>query len=936
MTKASKYLFFDRFDSKLAKEWDYRPDHSTLEVLNGQCWISGGKPALLYQAGKPEWRDYKVEAEVFLSRIAKTGFVGISGRVSNDLKYGFRFGFCGDGRVILEKNVDGWISLASRDWSVEKQRWCMLALEMKGNHLKAYIDGKVVFELRDQDTTYRTIPYGGIGIDIRYAMASIRRISAEGQEVPIAAREVLVFKDNLSLVPGETAQLTAVVYPGEATDRSVTWRSSNPQIATVSADGLVTAVEVGVVEISAVSSSAPSLIDVCHVTVHKNSDCFYYVSPEGTIGGRGTVDAPFATIQEAQQEIRQRKAADGLPIGGVTVYLRGGDYRLTKSLEFTEEDSGELGREVVYRAYPHEEVRLLGSVAANPSLFHKVEDPAVISRLRPEAVEHVLVMDLKAQGITEYGQLETRGMGQDMKPMQMELTIADESYELAKYPNQGFNHVGKVLDGRKEPGAVFCYTDDRAENWTQAEDLWLYGYLENAYSDYYVGVSKVDTENKTFTLRHGTPRGVTEAPPFGGKHNKYCAYNLLEEIDLPGEYYIDRTRGLLYVWPRREITPNTRVELSVLSDPLLVIEGCRNVRFQSLIFENSRGMGVYEENCENLLFDSCVFRNLGMVAVDMGRGCAYRWQEQNKPAESLTRSRMIGNIKGYLWFHPDAQLYPGRNIGVLNCEMYDLGAGGVILNGGDRKTLQHGKNYVENCDIHHVNRIEKAYRGGVRMLGMGNLAMHNRFMYAEHMTIDLMGNDNLVEYNEIGYSTTACGDMGTIYHGVDPTYFGNVIRRNHIHDTGTGGHVLDIYNDGRGNGLTIEENVMGNIRTCWEGRSIFINGGQFNTTKGNRWYNTPLAYEYPPRWNNGQEFKEEVANDCTNWMIKMDINGPLWKKKYPNLSLLANVYRDLDYSPLNNVYMDTREYATLEELMSAPCFDAAIFQKMGRYKTTEK
>lgn len=934
-------LWEDDFQKGLNSRWEIRPKKAVVRIGKEGCRLSGEKAGLYICPGKPEWRDYTVEAEITIEALKEGGFAGIGGRMSNDGKYGYRFGFEKPGRLILEKNVDGWNRLQESSEEMETGSPLQLSISMEatseGPLLTAFFNGKRVFRLKDPDTSYRSIPYGGAGLLCQDAEMTVRRIAVLGEETAIAAKGVLVYKDNLSLLPGETAQLTAAVWPGEATNRKIVWRSSNPNVASVDGGGLVTALGWGAAEISAVSEENASLKDICHLIVRRECGCFYYLSPRGDDKNPGTREAPFLTLDRARRAVQEKKEGEGIPEGGITVFLMGGTYRLKKTFVLGLEDSGKWGAEVVYRAMPGEEVRICGSLPADGSAFQTVTDPEILSRLRPEARGHVMALDLKAQGITEYGELKTRGMGQDMLPIQMEAFLDDEAYDLARYPNQGFSNVGRVLDGRKEPGAVFRYTDDRAENWTKAEDLWLYGYLENAYSDYYVGVSKVDPVQKTFTLRHGTPRGVKEAPPFGGKHNKYCAYNLLEEIDLPGEYYIDRTRGILYVWPRKPVGEGTRVELSVLDSPLVALEGCSNVRLESMIFENCRDMGIYEEDGGNLLIRNCEFRNLGTVAIDMGRGACRRWEEQeDQSEENILRSRIIGDIKGYMWHHPDAQRHPGKNIGIYGCLFHDLGCGGVILDGGDRKTVDYGRCYMENCDIRHVNRIEKAYRGGVRFMGMGNLAFHNRFLYADHMTIDLMGNDNLIEYNEIGYSTTQCGDMGTIYHGVDPTYFGNIIRYNHIHDTGAGGHVLDIYDDGRGNGLTIEGNYLGNIRTSWQGRSVFINGGQFNVTRGNRWYHTPLAYEFPPRWYNGTEFREEILRDCQNWITKMDIAGPVWAEKYPKLALMARIETDLPYSPLNNVYEDSRIYDTFEEMCQDGGFDDKRFARIGRYPDTEK
>lgn len=928
-------LLEDTFRDGLDSRWRILPEDAAVRIAEDGCRIQGENTGLFVCPGKPEWRNYTAEAEISIEALERGGFAGIAGRVSNDGKYGYRFGFAGDGRVILEKNVDGWNRLqeATQEWEAGRRLLLSLSMETipEGTLLSASIDGRRVFCLKDADISYRNIPYGGAGLLCLQAEMTAGRFAVYGEESRIPARGVLVYKDYLSLLPGEKARLSAVVWPGEATNRNIIWKSSDPCVASVDADGLLTAVGYGTAEISAISEDAPSLRDVCHLTVRRECSRFLYLSPDGNDENPGTLEAPFRTLERARRAVREIRQ-NGIPEGGITVFLMGGIYRRSETFCLGPQDSGEWGREIVYRSLPGQEVRVCGSVPADGKAFRAVTDPAVLSRLRPEAVGHVMELDLKAQGITEYGELLPRGLGQDMRPVQMEVFLDGEPYDLARYPNQGFCSVGRVIDGRKGPGAVFCYTDDRSDGWTKAEDLWLYGYLENAYADSHVGVSKVDPDQKTFTLRQGTMYGVKEVPPFGGKHNKYCAYNLLEEIDIPGEYYLDRSKGVLYIWPRHPVGEGTQIELSALEAPLVALEGCANVRLESLIFENSRGMGIYEEDGANVLIRSCEFRNLGTLAVVMGRGACNAWKEQaDRSEEAILRSRAIGDIKGYMWHHPDADRHPGRNIGIYGCHMHDLGCGGVILDGGSRKRLAYGRCYIEDCEVHHVNRIEKAYRGGVRFMGAGNLAAHNRFLYADHMTIDLMGNDNLIEYNEIGYSASQCGDMGAIYHGVDPTYFGNVIRYNHIHDTGAGGHVHDIYNDGRGDGLTVEGNYIGNICTRRGAASVFINGGQFNVIRGNRWYHTPFPYVFPPRWYNGVEFREEILGECQNWIVRMDIAGPLWREKYPALARFAKIETDLPYSPLNNIYEDSRMYDSFEEMCQDRDFDQKRFAFIGRY-----
>ncbi|MDE6050020.1 MAG: Ig-like domain-containing protein [Paramuribaculum sp.] len=70
---------------------------------------------------------------------------------------------------------------------------------------------------------------------------------------------------DLELTEGETATLKAIITPENATDKTVTWSSSNEAVATVSATGLVTAIKAGTATITA--STANGLTATCTVTV---------------------------------------------------------------------------------------------------------------------------------------------------------------------------------------------------------------------------------------------------------------------------------------------------------------------------------------------------------------------------------------------------------------------------------------------------------------------------------------------------------------------------------------------------------------------------------------------------------------------------------------------------------------------------------------------
>ncbi len=72
----------------------------------------------------------------------------------------------------------------------------------------------------------------------------------------------------------------------------------------------------------------------------------FHVSPEGSDANPGTKGKPFATLERARDAVRARKPSDGK----VTVWLRGGDYLRTTTLELSAADSGTDDTPVVWRA----------------------------------------------------------------------------------------------------------------------------------------------------------------------------------------------------------------------------------------------------------------------------------------------------------------------------------------------------------------------------------------------------------------------------------------------------------------------------------------------------------------------------------------------------------------------------------------------------------
>ena len=115
----------------------------------------------------------------------------------------------------------------------------------------------------------------GIVVDARYGLANLSNFFAQVQTPDSVSASGTVNVTGVSLAPStlsfdtidDTAELTATVTPASATDKSVTYESSDTGVATVSVAGVVTAKGNGTAIIT-VTTTDGDFTDVCAVTVN--------------------------------------------------------------------------------------------------------------------------------------------------------------------------------------------------------------------------------------------------------------------------------------------------------------------------------------------------------------------------------------------------------------------------------------------------------------------------------------------------------------------------------------------------------------------------------------------------------------------------------------------------------------------------------------------
>lgn len=85
------------------------------------------------------------------------------------------------------------------------------------------------------------------------------------QPLPVEVVSISLDTESITLAPSETYQLNATIEPGDATDKTLVWTSSDDSVATVSATGEITAIREGTTTITVTTSNGIKAI--CNVTV---------------------------------------------------------------------------------------------------------------------------------------------------------------------------------------------------------------------------------------------------------------------------------------------------------------------------------------------------------------------------------------------------------------------------------------------------------------------------------------------------------------------------------------------------------------------------------------------------------------------------------------------------------------------------------------------
>jgi len=536
-----------------------------------------------------------------------------------------------------------------------------------------------------------------------------------------------------------------------------------------------------------------------------------YVDPvRGNNTNSGTApDQAFATIEKARDTIRAGKLNQAMT-ADLHVWLRGGRYELNETLLFDDRDSGTNGHLVVYGAYQAEQPVICGgrrvtgwqqvsgkpySVAAvpvqKPVTLKAPKDEYYPARLHPR---YYAVQSLADAGFAPwFAQLYVNGVRAER---------AHTHTTLSSSRNEWWDNPATP---EFRDGIYVRHTGLR--NFRNPENLrilWLEGFKT---ADVPVR-AVLPTDGDEVILKMKQPdfnlvSGWNSIKPT----THFFLVNALEELDEPGEWYLDQQQRLVYYYPFQRdgdlnqaevFVPRVEFLLRIDGSPLRPVQ---NLRFEGITFQHGNWTGARDEYlglsqaeifqtyaaeipgqiildyAHNVAVLGCTVRHLGSCGVQLYEGCrdvliegnvtydttgagitVGRWWHDARecPPESVCtniviRNNVVRNTGRDYWQATGINLFAAGDCKVYHNDISDTAYTALHARIGDSGFIHPRIGRIEFI----YNKVSRAFQGHKWGIGDGgHLYLHGRYPGSEVSgNYSLFANQNVnFEYYSDNYS----------------------------------------------------------------------------------------------------------------------------------------------------------------------------------------
>ncbi|RRB07634.1 right-handed parallel beta-helix repeat-containing protein [Larkinella rosea] len=447
----------------------------------------------------------------------------------------------------------------------------------------------------------------------------------------------------------------------------------------------------------------------------------FYVAPSGKDSNPGTVALPLATLAKALEKVKTASR------NSVEICLRKGTYYLSETVRINPEVIQD--KTLTISNFQNEKVTLSGG--------------------------RNVKLNWQKTGLNVW---TTRVDGLSFE----QLFLNGKKQILARYPN--YDATARVFNGT----AADALSESRISGWKSPEGGFIHALHQGEWGDFHYRIT--GKSDGKLQMEGGWQNN--RPSPLHAKER--FVENIFEELDAPGEWFLDQKTHLLSLIPPAGVNVATAtVEVSQLNKlvaltgtsgkPLrqVTIRGIRFVQTERTFMEPYepllrsdwmlfRGAAVFLENTENCRIEDCEFAELGGNALMMSRynrksiieGCHFH--EIGASAISFVgdSSAVRSPAFRYEQFVPYAQL---------------------DLKPGPKNDQYPVECVAENNLIHRIGRIEKQSAGVQIAMASGIVVRHNTIYEVPRAGINIgdgTWGGHLLEFNDVFDTVLETGDHG--------------------------------------------------------------------------------------------------------------------------------------------------------------------------------
>ncbi len=477
-----------------------------------------------------------------------------------------------------------------------------------------------------------------------------------------------------------------------------------------------------------------------------------YVAVDGTESGAGTAENPVNDLNAAK-ELALKYIREYGKVYPVRIFVMGGTYRFNKGVEFTEDEFASKaykGLEIIN--YDENKPEFTATIEVDAEKFIPVTDGYTLARIHKNGRGKVASIDLRGLGISKLEQT----------PNKFYYLYLDDIEQInARWPNGGESTIFSVPQQN-----TFTFSETDPTRWVDAKNAYVFGHFSNWEYQWHQGIiQSVDAATKTIKIKGAQSKNVLKTTAAG---TGWYATNLLEELDSPGEWYVDTEELKLYYYPPYKLKER-KLEMVNYLGTLLTFNNAKNLKIKGINFSKcGQAIKVDGTDIDGVTIEKC----------DFSHGQAERMVE-------LSQSARAYNVK------------------ILENTAYNLFGNFVFFRSGNLRTLTPGNSIVKN---NHVIQPAQYYKEQGGLVGMsyqtdnvgdvGVICENNIVQDSPGgAAIGWGGTDCSINNNEVVNAGKVMSDYGAIYVGRSASYMNMEIAHNFLHDFNNSNNYNALYND---------------------------------------------------------------------------------------------------------------------------------------------